>query len=201
MDQAFWDTAFIEDADSVMVRDVVLEAELERLAPGTALDLGCGAGHNALKLAAKGWSVVGVDWSARAIALAQQAAAQRGLDAAFEVGDVTTWRPPRQFDLVINTYALPGGAASEKVLQTAVSALAPGGVLLVAEWDRSMAAVWNLDPAELMTPEQIAGLLPTLHIEQAAVRTIEDMFAQPDDRRGHAGAAANIAFVRARKPA
>lgn len=201
MDRHFWNEAFIEDADGVMVRDVILDAELEGLTPGTALDLGCGTGHNALKLAARGWSVLGVDWATHAIEAAQQAAAQRGLDASFASGDVTTWQPPRHFDLVISTYALPGGTASEQVLQTAVAALAPGGTLIVAEWDRSMAPIWGFDPDELVTPEMIAALLPDLVVERAEVKRVEDMFAPANDPRGHAGTAANIAFVRARKPA
>ncbi|MEZ4729942.1 MAG: class I SAM-dependent methyltransferase [Caldilineaceae bacterium] len=201
MNRDFWNDAYLEDADSVMVADRVLEAELADLPVGTALDLGCGRGSNALKLAAKGWSVVGVDWADHAIALATEAAKQRSLAAEFVVGDITAWQSPRRFDLVISTYALPGGEASAQVLQTAMQALAPGGALLVAEWERSMADVWNFDPNDLMTPAQIVALLPGLTIEKAEVIRIEDMFAGPDDPRGEAGRAANIALVRARKPA
>ncbi|MEZ4863256.1 MAG: methyltransferase domain-containing protein [Caldilineaceae bacterium] len=199
MDRAFWNDAYKEDADSVMVADRILDVELADLPVGTALDLGCGRGSNALKLAAKGWSVIGVDWADHAIALATEAAKQRRLDAGFVVGDITTWQSPRLFDLVISTYALPGGEASAQALQRAIQALAPGGTLLVAEWDRSMAALWNFDPDELMTPAQIVALLPGLTIEKAEVIRIEDMFASPDDPRGGAGAKATIALVRARK--
>ena len=199
MDSNFWNDAFIEDADYVMVPDHLLGLEIEDLPVGSALDLGCGAGTNALKLAARGWSVVGVDWAEHAVALAMRAARERGLDATFYVGDITTWEPPATFDLVISTYALPGGEGSRRALQTAMKGLAPGGTLLVVEWDGSMSAVWEFDEDELMTAQQIADLLPGLQIEKAEVRHLENAFKSDDDPRAHAGPSANVAFVRARK--
>lgn len=199
-DKAFWNDGYRQDPRFVDVADHFLDAELQDLTPGSALDLGCGSGANALKLATRGWSVVGVDWTEEAIALARKAAQERQLDATFVVGDTTVWQPPQKFDLVISTYALPGGDASRQVLQTAVAALDPGGTLLVAEWDRSMHQAWGFEAEELLTPDQIAAMLPGLEIEQAHVRHLEDAFPAPDDPRRHAGAAANVAFVRARKP-
>ena len=199
MDSDFWNDAFKEDADQVMVPDHLLDLEVENLPVGSALDLGCGAGSNALMLAARGWSVVGVDWAEHAVALATRAAQERGLDATFYVGDVTSWEPPARFNLVISTYALPGGEGSRRALRTALKGLAPGGTLLVAEWDRSMSAVWGFGEDELMTPQQIAELLPGLQIEKAEVRHLENAFISDDDPRTQAGSSANVAFVRARR--
>ena len=151
-------------------------------------------------MAGRGWSVVGVDWAEHAIESAKQEAKNRGLDATFVVGDITEWQPPKRFDLVIGTYALPGGEMSSRALQTALLALCSGGTLIVAEWDRSMSEVWGFGEDELPTPEQIVAMLPGLEIEAAEVRSIEDAFPSPDDPRGQAGPAANFAFVRARKP-
>ena len=199
MDQEFWNDEYKEDAEHAVVPDRLLAEEVEGLAPGKALDLGCGSGPNALMLAEKGWSVLGMDWSEHAVSLANEATAQRGLDARFVAGDTTKWEPPERFDLVISTYALPGGEDSERVLRTAVQAVAEGGTLMVAEWDASMAEVWSFDAEDLMTVEGIVALLPDLVIEKAEVRHVPDMFADADDPRGHAGAAANVAFVRAKK--
>jgi 2-polyprenyl-3-methyl-5-hydroxy-6-metoxy-1,4-benzoquinol methylase len=104
MDRDFWNDAYQQDPGQVVVDDHILDQELEGLPVGTALDLGCGSGPNALKLARRGWSVVGVDWAEHAIQLATQAARDQGLDATFVVGDITQWEPPGKFDLVISTY-------------------------------------------------------------------------------------------------
>ncbi len=200
LNRDFWNNAFRRDPSHVDVADQLLEAEMEDLEPGTALDLGCGSGTNVLKLARRGWCVTGVDWAERAIKLATQAATVQGLGATFITADITEWRPPRTFDLVISTYALPGGDMSRRALQTAVAALANGGTLIVAEWDRSMSEVWGFEEDELLTPDQIVALLPGLEIEKAEVRHLEDPFPSPDDPRRHAGSTANVAFVRAQKP-
>ncbi len=198
MDKDFWNDAYHQDPNQVVVADFFLDQELAGLPPGTALDLGCGSGPNALKLAGRGWSVVGVDWAEHAIELAMSAAQAQGLDAMFYVGDVTSWEPPAKFDLVISTYALPGGKDSKRALQTALKARAPGGTRLVAEWDSSMSEVWGLAKDELLSPAQIAKLLPELVIEKAVVRRLENAFSA-DDPRAHEGRSANVAFVRARK--
>jgi len=198
-DQDFWNDAYRQDPDQVMVADHLLNQELEGLPVGTALDLGCGSGANALKLAVRGWSVVGVDWAEHAIELATRFAQEQGLNATFYVDDTTTWEPPTTFDLVISTYALPGGEDSKRTLQTALKALAPGGTLLVAEWDKSMSVVWGFAEDELLSPEQIVELLQGLEIEKAEVRHVENVFSA-EDPRAQKGTSANVAFVRARKP-
>jgi SAM-dependent methyltransferase len=56
---------------------------------GRVLDVGCGSGENALYLASRGFEVVGVDWSGRAISIATSKAAERSSSAQFVVGDAT----------------------------------------------------------------------------------------------------------------
>jgi 2-polyprenyl-3-methyl-5-hydroxy-6-metoxy-1,4-benzoquinol methylase len=199
-DRNFWNEAFEDYPEQVMVVDRIIDGEIQQLTVTTALDLGCGRGTNALALAKQGWSITGVDWSEKAIELAISAAAEQGLEATFVVDDTSVWQPNQKFDLVISTYALPGGESSQKVLQTAVKALAPGGILMVAEWDRSMAKAWGFDDDELPTPEQIVAWLPGLLIKKAEVRRIKDMFSGTDDPRASAGHDANIAFVKAQNP-
>jgi hypothetical protein len=63
-----------------------------------------------------------------------------------------------------------------------------------------MAQVWEFGEDDLMTPEAIVALLPGLEIERAEVRHVQNAFPSPDDPRGEVGSAANVAFVRARKP-
>ena len=61
----------------------------ERLAPGKALDLGCGTGTNTVYLAQRRWDANGVDFVPRAIRAAQRKAAAAGVSPRFIVGDVT----------------------------------------------------------------------------------------------------------------
>lgn len=197
-DAAFWNAEFTESPAYVDVPDQILTLELQGLSAGSALDLGCGSGKNVLMLAELGWMVTGVDWADEAIRLAQRSVRERGLEATFVVADTTTWTPDRQFDLVISTFALPGKEASRRVLRTAVNAVGPGGTLIVADWDRSMADVWPFEAEALATPEEIAEQLVGLEIEGLEVRRLE-AFAK-NDPRASSGTAANVAFVRGRRP-
>lgn len=58
------------------------------LLAGRVLDSGCGTGENTLLAAAHGAEAVGIDLSGRAIGRARAKAAERGLAARFETGDV-----------------------------------------------------------------------------------------------------------------
>jgi SAM-dependent methyltransferase len=54
---------------------------------GAVLDAGCGTGENALHLASLGWSVLGVDVAATALAIARHKADDRGIEVEFAVAD------------------------------------------------------------------------------------------------------------------
>lgn len=198
MDRDFWEEQWATDPEGAGVPDRIVAAEAAGLEPGRALDLGCGAGEVALALAVRGWAVTGVDLAERAVALARARAAARGLAATFVAADATRWSPPHPYELVVSTFALPGGAASGRLLRTARRALAPGGTLLVAEWDRAMAAPWGLPAAALPTPAEIAAELTGLVVESAETRTLAGLFEAPDDPR--AGRPVRVAVVRARRP-
>jgi len=62
---------------------------IEQNSPGRALDLGCGTGTNAIRLAGNGWQVIGVDFVRKAIRTAQQKAQHADVVVDFRVGDVT----------------------------------------------------------------------------------------------------------------
>lgn len=57
------------------------------VAPGRALDLGCGPGRNSLYLASRGFHVDAVDLSATAVAWAKDRAREAGADIRFHCGD------------------------------------------------------------------------------------------------------------------
>ncbi|MBW9205732.1 methyltransferase domain-containing protein [Mumia sp. zg.B17] len=112
----------------------LLVREVADLTPGTALDLGCGEGADAVWLATQGWTVTGVDISQTALDRAAVHAADAG------VADRTTWErhelgvtfPDGSYDLV-NAHYLQSPVALDQdgVLRSAAEAVAPGGTLLV----------------------------------------------------------------------
>lgn len=109
-----------------------LAAETGGLVPGTALDAGCGAGAEALWLAANGWQVTAADISAEALTRAAERA------TAFEVADrvrwveadLSVWEPGTRFDLVTTHYAHPAIPQLE-FYDRLGSWVAPGGTLLI----------------------------------------------------------------------
>lgn len=72
------------------------------LVPGTAIDLGTGEGRNARWLAKQGWNVTAVDFSAVAIDRARSGPDADQID--WQVADLTTHDPGRQYDLVLAAY-------------------------------------------------------------------------------------------------
>lgn len=65
------------------------------------LDLGCGPGLYASRLAQAGADVTGADFSSRSIAHAREAAAREGLRVSYINEDYLAWEPEGRFDLVM----------------------------------------------------------------------------------------------------
>jgi SAM-dependent methyltransferase len=110
----------------------LLVREVAALPPGTALDLGCGEGGDAIWLARQGWRVTAVDISATA--LGRAAAHAAGLDIVWAQHDLSQTFPTGLFDLVSAQFfhsMVADPAEREKTLRRATDAVAPGGVLLV----------------------------------------------------------------------
>ena len=57
-----------------------LRAEVEGMAPGRALDMGCGEGRNAVWLAGRGWNVTAYDFSTVALAKGRRSAGASGVE-------------------------------------------------------------------------------------------------------------------------
>ncbi|MFD5315534.1 class I SAM-dependent methyltransferase [Streptomyces sp. NPDC127098] len=111
-----------------------LVAEVSALTPGTALDLGCGEGGDALWLAGQGWRVTAVDISATALARGAEDARRAGLDDRidWQHRDLAASLPDGPFDLVSAHYLyLPDQMPISQVLRPAAEKVAPGGVLLI----------------------------------------------------------------------
>ncbi|MBX3217408.1 MAG: methyltransferase domain-containing protein [Labilithrix sp.] len=140
-DRAYWEQLWAktlrDHPDKVAQRppSAHVLAEVAGLRPGRALDAGCGHGSETLWLAAHGWEVTAVDFSASALAHARSTAEALGPDVAQRMtcveGDLAVWAPPREhFDLVVCLYVHVAGSVAEMV-QRLASGVAPGGTLLM----------------------------------------------------------------------
>jgi SAM-dependent methyltransferase len=156
----FWNSRYAE-SDRIWSGNpnTILVREVTDLTPGTALDLGCGEGADAIWLAGRGWRVTAADISQVALDRAAGQAAEAG------VADRIDWQrhdlgvsfPEGVFDLVsvqfLHTYAeMP----REQILRAAAAAVAPGGVLLVV--GHAGFPSWEENPhpdVHFPTPEEV----------------------------------------------
>ncbi|HSF83074.1 MAG TPA: class I SAM-dependent methyltransferase [Anaerolineales bacterium] len=83
--------------------ELVSLVESGRIKPGSAIDLGCGTGANAIYLAQQGFEVTGVDYAKAAIEKAQERAEAAGVRVHFLVDDLTDLRQVTgQFDFLLD---------------------------------------------------------------------------------------------------
>jgi 2-polyprenyl-3-methyl-5-hydroxy-6-metoxy-1,4-benzoquinol methylase len=140
-DQDFWEqlwsTTLREHADKVARRppNAHLMAEAANLRAGRALDAGCGHGADALWLAAQGWQVTAVDFSAAALAHGRSMAEAAGADVAARIdwieGDLASWGVGAgQYDLIVCLYVHVAGSV-EDMLKRMANGVAPGGTLFL----------------------------------------------------------------------
>ncbi|HEY9291227.1 MAG TPA: class I SAM-dependent methyltransferase [Microlunatus sp.] len=135
--QKFWENRYAEQ-DQIWSGKVnpILAGIAADLEVGTALDLGCGEGGDAVWLAGMGWRVTAVDISRTALERAERAAIERGVDSriTFARHDLAADFPSGEFDLVSAQFLqTPLEFPRARVLQQAARAVALGGRLLIVE--------------------------------------------------------------------
>ena len=172
MDSSSWDQRYAA-ATSVWGGEPnrFVAEQFEISEPGRALDLGAGEGRNATWLAARGWEVTAVEFSAVAADRGRRAAADRGLVVHWTVADLRDYVPtPAGFDAVIVAYLHLVPSELTVVLGRAAAAVAPGGRLLVVGHDVTNLSDGTGGPqtAEILyTPEAVSAALPGLQIVRA----------------------------------
>ncbi len=161
--QEFWEKLYQRD-EHIWSGQVNrnLQAEVTELKPGRALDLGCGEGGDAIWLARAGWTVDGADISTTALARAEAAAAEAGVEVRWLHRDILSWQPEETYDLISAQYMHLPPEIRREVFTRAAAAIRDGGSLLIA--GHSPAAMRQFDgqkpPEELyFEPEEITGYL------------------------------------------
>lgn len=175
-----------------------VEAELQDVSPGEALDLASGEGRNALWLAERGWQVMAVDFSAVGMEKAQRRAEAQGLEVNWVLEDVLHFEPERgAFDLVLWSYLHLPEHERRLVVAKAREAVAPGGTLLFVAHDLSNLEHGYGGPQSaevLCTPQDVVADLPGFDIIKAEV------VAREVEENGQVVGIALDTLVRARKP-
>lgn len=110
----------------------------ERTEPCRVLDLGAGQGRDTLVFARAGHAVVAVDESAVGVEQLRQASS--GLDVEVHHGDVRTFAPNGEFDVVVLDRVLHMLPAEDRVpaLERAMGFVVSGGHVLVADTPTNM---------------------------------------------------------------
>jgi SAM-dependent methyltransferase len=139
-----------EDSFSENVERPVIESLLGDLSGANALDLGCGSGVYATRLAARGARVVGVDLSAAMLGLARERARTRGVALDWLVADIARPLPfsDAQFDLLFTATVLHYVEDLGAVMREVARVLRPRGRLLASLLHPMNTARFPLDQSE-----------------------------------------------------
>jgi len=125
------------------------------LAPGTALDLGCGTGDNSIYLAEHGWQVTGVDFVAKAVHKARAKAEANQVAATFTQADVTRLSSEgvgSDFGLIVDNGCLHGMRPEDRdaYAREIAAVAAPDARLLLVEFVTGASyGVPGIDPDEV----------------------------------------------------
>jgi len=139
-----------------------LLADVTGVTPGTAVDVGCGEGADAIWLAQGGWQVTAFDVSSTALARASDHLANAGVTVQLiHSGLLEPAVTGAQFDLVNVQY--PALLHEQgRSLNALLELVAPGGTLLFVhhadtEWDEARRA--GFDPANYLLPRNVHAAL------------------------------------------
>ena len=128
---------------------------LHRVPVRTAMDLACGTGVLCRILKAAGIESHGMDFSEGMITIARS----ESPDIPYDVADMTTYRPHRQFDLVTCTgdavNHIPDPADVGKIFQNVYAYLAPGGYFIFDLLDEN--EISTEEPFDLRFDEHISA--------------------------------------------
>ena len=165
MDAAAWDERYSQ-SDLVWGAppNAVVVERVTSLPRGRALDLACGEGRNAHWLATRGWEVTGLDYSAVAVDKARRVAAEAPRSVRerldYRVADVTDTDLGGEYDLVLMIYLHLAPEERLQVVNRAISALKPDGILMILGHDAvnlSQGVGGPQDPEILYTPDDLVN--------------------------------------------
>lgn len=142
---------------------------------GTVLDAGCGAGEHTILLTRLGYDVLGIDFAPNAVAEARRNAADRGVEARFEVADAMRLEPDSPYDTILDSalFHIFDDADRARYVSSLHGAVRPDGVVHVlalsdagrgfgpqvseAAIRQAFATGWDLESLETTTYRGVIG--------------------------------------------
>jgi SAM-dependent methyltransferase len=97
------------------------------------LDIGCGTGEHTILLTRLGYHVLGIDFSPHAVEHARASAAERGVDARFEVADAMNLGSDPGYQTVVDSalFHIFDDADRARYVRSLHAAVRPGGLVHV----------------------------------------------------------------------
>ena len=175
-----WDTRYRDGAYENRTHPSALLADwLPRLKRGRALDVACGAGRNALFLAAEGFAVSAVDISAVALERGRRAADALRLDVEWLCADLDEdperALPAGEFDLIVWVRYV-----HRELMAPLLARLAPGGTLLCEQHLATTTAVAGPASAAFrLAADELRSSAASLDVLHAC----EGLVIDPDERQ------------------
>lgn len=204
MDATAWDERYAA-ADLVWSAgpNQFVADHLAALPQGSALDLACGEGRNAIWLAARGWQVTALDFSAVALdkgrVLLDRLPATSGA-VRWVLGDATTHDlGTERHDLVLLAYLQLPSDERVKAVRRVFAALRPGGTFFLVAHDATNLTEGTGGPQDasvLYTAEEVLGDLDGQKFEVLEAGRVERVVEAADDHGGEPARTAYDCLVR-----
>ncbi|RBI84984.1 methyltransferase type 11 [Rhodosalinus halophilus] len=141
-----------------------IEHCIERLDPprgGHVLDVATGTGWAARRMAARGCTVTGVDFAPDMLGAAEEMAAARNLDIAFDLGDAEALPyPDAAFDAVFSSFGIMFVQRPEDAAAELARVCKPGGRIALATWTPEGNVFEMFRIMKAYMPQQPAGTPP-----------------------------------------
>ena len=141
-----------------------LVPEVTGLAPGRAVDVGCGEGADAVWLASQGWQVTAFDVAGSALERGRAAADAAGVSVEWKrAGLLSADLPAAAFDLVTACYPALARTPEQLAERALLALVAPGGRLVMlahAELDDEEALAHGFNPDDYVFAGELLAAVP-----------------------------------------
>jgi 2-polyprenyl-3-methyl-5-hydroxy-6-metoxy-1,4-benzoquinol methylase len=149
---------------------------MQQRKPGTALDLGCGAGVFSVYMAKAGYKVTGLDFIPKALELARELAKQNNVNVNWVQADLLNWNPETKFDIILDSGCLHTISDKKKFKENIVKWLAPDGDFILGHFGRRNFFDWRpVGPIRRSKSELEQLFAPELQLQDYDQRVQENV--------------------------